>query len=65
MTSTADNIVARLREEAQRPAIREICSEAVDIIERLCAAGDALVEECWSLRTADDAVKAWQEARRG
>ena len=34
-------------------------------IERLRAAGDALAEECWNLRSADDAVKAWQEARRG
>ena len=38
----ADDIVTRLRDEAQRPAIREVCSEAADTIERLRAAGDAL-----------------------
>lgn len=33
----ADDIVTRLRDEAQRPAIREVCSEAADTIERLRA----------------------------
>ena len=32
-------------------------------IKRLRAAGDALAEDSWNNRSADEAVKAWWEAR--
>lgn len=39
-----DDIVARLREEALRPAMKEVCSDAADEIERLNAAMKAANE---------------------
>ena len=72
----ADDIVERLRvihcaADDLTPCGTCLPCQAADEIERLRAenerlraAGDALAEECWSLRHLDDAVKAWQEACR-
>ena len=71
----ADDIVTRLRAAARTGDLplgaSFDCDGVADEIERLRAeverlraAGDALAEECWSLRHLDDAVKAWQEACR-
>ena len=59
----ADDIVTRLR---QYTLWVRVCGEAADEIERLRAAGDALVESLDHSR-ADirSAVAAWEEARRG
>lgn len=62
-----DDIVARLREEAQRPAIREICSEAANEIERLRAAileWDASTDCFWDdVDSHDAAVQRYRAAR--
>ena len=59
----ADDIIS-LRHSYALSMVERI-SELEAEIERLRAAGDALAEECWNLRSADDAVKAWRDARRG
>lgn len=65
----ADDIVTRLRQYVlwlPNTAAGEVCGEAANEIERLRAAGDALVESLDHSR-ADirSAVAAWEEARRG
>jgi hypothetical protein len=66
----ADDIVTRLRHihmELTVDDYDDVISEAADEIERLRAAGDALVTAMQSGSDAgwDAAIDAWQEARRG
>ena len=80
MIAVADDIVTLLRAEADAHAdgdwsdqvIRRRFTEAADEIERLRAAGDALVEALrgWCdgmdvFEEDQDRVRAWEEARRG
>lgn len=62
----ADDIIDRLRCSYADPPCEQctFCAARAEI-ERLRALGDDLAEECWNNRSADAAVKAWWEARRG
>lgn len=67
-----DDIVTRLRDQAQAPALAWL-AEAADEIERLRAAGDAIARSYETALAAlgidwdgrQKSLRAWQEARRG
>lgn len=72
-----DDIVARLREGFDRRtslvsngitsvrADTQLMKEAADEIERLRAAGDALVAAIRNHMLSEKDIRAWEEARRG
>jgi hypothetical protein len=64
-----DDIVTRLHRHNHDwlPTVHTPCDycDALAEIERLRALGDNLADESWNNRSADEAVAAWWEARRG
>ena len=64
----SSDLVARLRRISGGSAVVEVTQEAADEIERLRAAGDALVNALdtgyWRSGVLPS-IAAWQEARRG
>ena len=60
-----DDIVTRLRNETDDFRIFGLVLEAADEIERLRAAGDALVAAIRNHMLSEKDIRAWEEARRG
>lgn len=62
--AVADHIVTRLR-QGNMTAVFVAAPDAADEIERLRAAGDALVAAIYNHDLREDHITTWEDARRG